>query len=722
MAGIKRKDAPSGQSSGGKPSKKHKIEASRSRISEGLVKIQETETDSDPIVESDTTEHSGDDDGVSWPSDGGEDVPEFSPPEEKSHSGKPAQNTEGGGEKKPRFNNNGKLPLIQNSPGDHYAKTTSANSSKESHAKQKIAAQERKAAKPNADSIARSKKIWERLRRKSHVPLAERKELVAELFEIISGRVKEFVLKHDSVRVIQTALKYANIDQRKMIARELKGEYKGLAESRYAKFLIGKLLVHGDEEIRDMVVAEFYGHVRQMIKHPEAAWILDDVYRGIATPMQRASLLSEWYGAEFAIFKNGAREVSSSADLRCILQKHPEKRTPIMRFLFELINGLIQKKSTGFTMLHDAMLQYYMNLQSENPEITELLELIKGDDEGDFLKNLAFTKSGAHIVCLALVHGNAKDRKQILKVYKTLMQTLAADPYGHQVILTAYDVIDDTKLTSKSIFPELTGNDNSQSGDEPHPLLGTVTHLIARIALLYPFCGSSKALVPKEDLELLGEIHKLRTETSKKDPAVRRKELVTALSPPLLFFIASNAETLVQTSFGCQFITEVLLGAIGDRDPALQAVASLVHSSTDEVKSSLHTPAAGRMLKSLVLGGRFNPEAKTIDLTEPPLGFHNILYVNIKDDILTWATGSNSFVVLGLVEAKGFAEVDALKTVLKKEKKKLLKAAGERGGQNATNSLPGQGSSAKGKSGSKSAEKGKNGNRGTQLLLSKLDQ
>lgn len=551
------------------------------------------------------------------------------------------------------------------------------------------------------------------------MPLAERKELVAELFEIISGRVKEFVLKHDSVRVIQTALKYANIDQRKMIARELKGEYKGLAESRYAKFLIGKLLVHGDEEIRDMVVAEFYGHVRQMIKHPEAAWILDDVYRGIATPMQKASFLSEWYGAEFAIFKNGAREVSSPADLGCILQKHPEKRTPIMRYLFELINGLIQKKSTGFTMLHDAMLQYYMNLQPENPEIAELLELIKGDDEGDFLKNLAFTKSGAHIVCLALVYGNAKDRKQILKVYKTLMQTLAADPYGHQVLLTAYDVIDDTKLTSKSIFPELTGNDNSQSGDEPHPLLGSVTHLNARIALLYPFCGSSKALVPKEDLELLGEIHKLRTETSKKDPAVRRKELVTALSPPLLSFIASNAETLVQTSFGCQFITEVLLGAIGDRDPALQAIASLVHSSTDEVKKSLHTPAAGRMLKSLVLGGRFNPEAKTIDLTEPPLGFHNILYVNIKDDILNWATGSNSFVVLGLVEANGFAEVDALKTVLKKEKKKLLKAAGERGGQDASTTLAGHDSNGKGKSGSKSAKKG---NRGTQLLLSKLDQ
>ena len=34
----------------------------------------EAETDSDPIVESDTTEHSGGDDGVSWPSDEEEEI------------------------------------------------------------------------------------------------------------------------------------------------------------------------------------------------------------------------------------------------------------------------------------------------------------------------------------------------------------------------------------------------------------------------------------------------------------------------------------------------------------------------------------------------------------------------------------------------------------------------------------------------------------------------
>lgn len=119
------------------------------------------------------------------------------------------------------------------------------SSSRESHAKQRALAKERKAAKPNADSIARSKKIWERLRRKSHVPPEERKELVEELFGIITGRVKEFVFKHDSVRVVQCALKYANMDQRKMITDELKGEFKSLTESKYAKFLVAKLIVEG---------------------------------------------------------------------------------------------------------------------------------------------------------------------------------------------------------------------------------------------------------------------------------------------------------------------------------------------------------------------------------------------------------------------------------------------------------------------------------------------
>ena len=536
--------------------------------------------------------------------------------------------------------------------------------------------------------------------------------LVAELFEIITGRVKEFVFKHDSVRVIQTALKYANVDQRNMIAKELKGEYRGLAESKYAKFLVGKLLVHGDPEIRDLIVPEFYGHVRRMMKHPEGSWILDDIYRGIATPKQKAILLREWYGAEFAIFKTSGED-SVSSDLKELLDQHPEKRTPITRSLHELVNQLVQKKTTGFTMLHDAMLQYFLNLQPTGEEAVEFIELLKGDEEGDLLKNLAFTKSGAHLVCLALAYGNAKDRKHILKTYKNTIQILAFDNHGHQVLLAAFDVIDDTVLTSKSIFPELLGKDSAPE-QQHETIMSYLVHLYARIPLLYLFSGKVKSIVTPEDLEMLDEVHRIRATTSKKEPETRRKELLKALSPTLLSFIAANAESLIQTSFGCLFMTEVLLGAEGEKQKALRAIAALANGG-EEVQASLESPAAGRMLKTLVVGGRYNPATKAIDTVEPPLGFHEVLYAKIQDTVLEWATGGNSFVVVGLLEAAGFPARDALRKTLAEHRKELGKAANEM--------TPAQRASAEVKSRELNGAKARQvGNKGTQLLLQKLDR
>lgn len=711
MTTFKRK-APNSKPHEGNDFKKSKKDTPKSQSQKD--RNLETETDSDPIVESDTTDHSGDDDGVSWPSDE-EGVPleELSMEEEggvKLLKKSPTKSTDA----------KGPLPSNDDTKNANICKTpitvrtqflipSIARSSKEAHAKQKAITQERRAAKPNADSIARSMKIWERLRRKSHVPLAERKELVSELFDIVTGRVKDFVFKHDSVRVIQTALKYANIDQRKMIAKELKGEYRGLAESRYAKFLVGKIIVHGDTEIRDLVVPEFYGHVRRMIKHPEASWILDDIYRGSATSIQKAHLLREWYGPEFAIFKNDG-QASNSADLKELLKKYPEKRTPIMHSLHELINGLVQKKSTGFTMLHDAMLQYFLNVQPGGEENREFIELLKSDEEGDLLKNLAFTKSGARIVCLALAYGTAKDRKLILKMYKKTFQTMASDPCGHQVLLAIYDVVDDTVLTSKSVFPELISKDPS-SENQNQALLESAVDLNARIALLYPFSGISKAILPKEDLALLDEIHRIRTTTSKKDPEVRRQELAASLSPSLLSCIATNAEALAATSFGCQFITEVLLGAIaGDRSASLTAIAALAAHDNSPVDWT--SPAAGRMLKALVLGGRFNPSTQSIDRVAPPLGFHDVLYTAISEDrVLDWATGENSFVVVGLLEAEGFTHARKLRATLKKRRNQLLAAA------NCPAAVRKDGVPLKGKKVASAAR----GNKGTQILLQKLD-
>ncbi len=536
-------------------------------------------------------------------------------------------------------------------------------SSREAHAAQRTLAQQRKLSKPLGEQIARSKKIWERLRIKSAVTPEERKELVAELFSIITGQIKDFVLKHDSVRVVQCALKYADKDQKWLIVQELRGSYSELAESKYGKFFVAKLVMTSDEA-RDIIVQEFEGKVKRSIRHPEAGWILDDIYRGAATPAQRSRLLREWYGPEFVVFDQ--KQQQSEGDLNGILTSNPEKRAPIMSHLKEMINLLVQKKNTGFTMLHDAMLQYFLNCKVGSPEHTEFLEMLKDDEEGDCVRNLAFTKSGSRLVCLALAYGSAKDRRNLLKFFKTHISLMAADVHACHVILTAYEVIDDTVMSSKAIFPELLGKEMTEEERQAN-LLSMAQHVTPRMALLYPLSPKTqKWLVTKDEIDILDEIREIRKETSKKDPEKRRVELVEAMSLPLLEQVIAQFDALAQSSFGCQFIGEVLLGASGDKSKALETVLAFVDSGSEVVEGA----AFGRLLKSLVQGGRFDPITKEIIPADAPLKFHDKLYEHLSargDDVLIrWATGANSFVILGMLESGDFSYRERLTKIIKK--------------------------------------------------------
>jgi pumilio family protein 6 len=475
-------------------------------------------------------------------------------------------------------------------------------------------------------------------------------------------------------------VKYSTPAQRKQVTQELRGSYRELAESKYAKFLIAKMVV-GDDESRDAVVEEFYGHVKRLIRHPEASWIVDDIYRTLATKQQKAVLLREWYGPEFVVFaKSNDKDEQVSADLSEILKEHPEKRSPIMQHLKEMTNHLVQKKTTGFTILHDALLQYFLNCKPGSPEVTEFLDMLRDDEEGDCFKNLAFTKSGSRLVCLALAYGNSKDRRTILKFFKTHIKLLASDTYGHTVLLTAFDVIDDTVMTGKAIFPELLGKDLDEDARE-QDLLAQTEHLTSRIPLLYLMSSEApKWLISDDAAVRIKEVREIRSETSKKDPEVRRLELLKQISQPLLDLIASRARFLARSTFGCQFMAETLFGAVGDKEPALAALASLAtEDGESEEDQILSTPAVGRMLKSLVQGGRFDKATNTLKPVDPPLKFHDLLYAQIKAQdageaaLVDWANGSNSFVVVAMLEAEDFGHKDELLELLRRNAASLNK-------------------------------------------------
>jgi pumilio family protein 6 len=442
--------------------------------------------------------------------------------------------------------------------------------------------------------------------------------LVVELFDIITGRVKELVLKHDAVRVIQCAIKYASLDQRKMIARELKGEFVNLSKGRYSKHLIDKLLVHGDCEVQELIVPEFYGNVRRLLRHPEGAWVIDDIYRAAADRNQKAILLREWYGPEFFIFKT-EKNTNLSSKLSDLLAENPEKRTPIMRYLLEFINHLVQTNRTAFTMLHDAMLEYFDNVKPGSEEASNFIEVVKGDDEGNLLKSLAFDKSGARVICFALAYGTAKDRKTILKAFKDedgkVIPELAADKGGYLVLITALEVLDDTVLTTKTLLIDLIGKETASQSDR---ICQMALHPVARLVFLNLLAGSEPSIeakapripLPKDDQVFLDKIMQIRSTTSKKAPSLRKQELLNFISTALLATVETMTQDLLadKQGWGCRFITEVLLNTRGDKAGALEAVAVAAEGDpAAEGHASSSTPA-GKMYKTLVLGGTFDKD------------------------------------------------------------------------------------------------------------------
>ncbi|KAF3081627.1 pumilio domain member 6 [Orbilia oligospora] len=515
---------------------------------------------------------------------------------------------------------------------------TNSNKSRESHAAQKKLANERKFAKPNADVIHRSKKIWERLRRKSHVPLDERKQLTDELFTIVTGRVKELVFKHDASRVIQTAVKYGSSERRQDIAKELKGEYVQLAESAYGKYLVVKLMHYGNTKTREMIIGEFYGHVRRMVKHKEACYVVDDAFREYATPKQKASLIREFYGVEYAIFKDD----SKNASLKSLLEENPEKRPLIMKSLFELINQMVEKNMSVLQILHKAMLEYILNVRPETSEAADLIELIK-----EHLGNIAFSKDGAQVIMRCFAWGSAKDRKVMLKNLKPSIQELYADEHGHMVLLAIFDVVDDTVLVSKTVFPEIQTKLDEGSA---------ATHAIARIPLLYPLLGRETKLMHPQKIELLAEIDTIRAQTSKKDPKIRQQELRKALSPALLKSVATNAADLATIPLGCQFASEVIIFAEGDKAAAVEAIAALA-----EGEDALENKDLGRMLKNLVQEGFFNNKTQKIQLSDPPVEFYKYLMPKIEPNLAAWATGGNSYLIATLLESERVPESERMK-------------------------------------------------------------
>ncbi|KAI6004365.1 armadillo-type protein [Pisolithus orientalis] len=527
------------------------------------------------------------------------------------------------------------------------------NAARESHKVQRALHEQRKAAKPHSQLLVEAKRVWS-LARQKNIPPAERQQHVRDLMKIVEGKVKDIVLKHDASRIIQTIVKYGGRKERDQIASELKGHFKQLAEGKYSKFLVSKLIRHCTAH-RESILSEFQGYILRLLLHREASRVLADAFELYANAYERSILLRDFYGKEITLFSTNrgteADKEKAKRGLQGVLEGiegDRKKRTlsAVKENLTTIFNNP-DKGTVTHAIVHRALWEYLATIHDvEDESEREKLRREIFESCQDVLAETVHTKDGSRAVREFLAFGTAKDRKHIIKVIKPHIARMCVDDEAQLVIFTALDVIDDTKLTAKSLVSDITSSAET-----------FVTTPQGRRSLFYLLVPRTRRHFTPAQIAIIAETDSIREKTSKKDSAVRSAEIRQAASPSLLKFVEEKGAEVARDTGGSLAILEIMLHAEGDKSAAISAlIQPLASTYPSDDPSRLHPidlPHTSRMYKSLLQGGHFSRSTKVVERTtlfSPAELASAFLSTVDKETTLAMAQGNGAFVVAELLQ------------------------------------------------------------------------
>ncbi|KAI6026552.1 armadillo-type protein [Pisolithus microcarpus] len=496
-----------------------------------------------------------------------------------------------------------------------------SNATRESHKVQRALYEQRKAAKPHSQLLVDAKRVWS-LARQKNIPPAERQQHVRNLMGIVEGKVKDIVLKHDASRIIQTIVKYGGRKERDQIASELKGHFKQLSQGKYSKFLVSKLIRHCSSH-RESILSEFHGCVLRLLLHREASGVLADAFELYANAYERSILLRDFYGKEVTLFSTNHRTEAdrekAKRGLRGVLEDtEGDRKKRILSAVKENLTTIFNNPDKGtvtLAIVHRALWEYLAAIYD-----------VEDEHEREKLRREIFERYS---------ESEAKDRKHVIKIVKPHVARMCVDDEAQLVIFTALDVIDDTKLTAKSLVSDITSNAET-----------FVTTPQGRRSLFYLLVPRTRRHFTPAQIGVIAETDSIREKTSKKDSDVRSAEIRQAASPSLLKFVEEKGAEVARDTGGSLAVLEIMLYAEGDKSAAISALVQPLASTYPSDDSSrphpIDLPHTSRMYKSLLQGGHFSHSTKTVERTEffSPAEFASALL----------STGDGTFVIAELLQ------------------------------------------------------------------------
>lgn len=405
----------------------------------------------------------------------------------------------------------------------------------------------------------RAKQIGEKLRRSDCSP-EERSKSIAEMHEMLKSHYSKVVFAHDMSRIVQWLIRYSSSEIRLAVLNELKPCLVNVLQSKYAKNCMRSMLKYGSQEVKSAVISACYGNVIKLFSHTVSAPLMEAMYSTWAGDVEKLYFKQEFYGDMYKRAKD--KDVKSVTDVyRTSMEMKPATLSAIKGNLIRILN----KKLIGSALLHTILFEFLT--ECSNEDRSEIIVMLR-----DLIVELSKTKYGAKAAMICIWHGTNKDRKIIMKALKDNVKDVCISEHGHMVLLSLFDVIDDTVLLKKIILSEVQDNltDIALNDHGKHVIL----YLVAR--------RNSHYFPPS----IVKQLEQGDNNVSSKKPAdIREKELLEAVRDPFLESVAANANIWFSNSSISMVSLAILkIGAGEVLKQAFESVAVFLTDPKSKIK------------------------------------------------------------------------------------------------------------------------------------------
>mmetsp|Transcript_22161 Transcript_22161/g.25227 ORF Transcript_22161/g.25227 Transcript_22161/m.25227 type:complete len:635 (-) Transcript_22161:86-1990(-) len=465
------------------------------------------------------------------------------------------------------------------------SKTTTTNTKElSSSAQRRILKHERQSHRRHADIVLEAKNIWNKLRLKTNTK-EQVKELEEDLLKLLlmsssdkaeGTLVGEIALQHDASRVVQAAIQFATTpEQRLQLTQALSSQMVEISKNPYAHFCVLKVIQYGhthDATVRALLQT-FKGNLCKLSVHAVGARVIEMLFSTLSSKQTRA-LRQEYYGPHFSLFNDNAEEIGNT--LAENLKRQPQHEAVSREFLYRnILSKGMEKNLYGFGYFQQ-LLWEYVEVLPDDEFVSSLLSQLS-----EQALHLISTRAGTKVVMRCIARGTAKDRRKIMKALKGYARSSLMHRDAYLAILQLILVTDDTVTLHRLCLAELLSDgddkdddDEKEEEEKTHPLMEFAIDENASKLFLMLLISDDEEERRKylDPLEL--EVLETTSSTSKKDPELRRKELVTYLTPALRSLCTNHASELSNSIPG----TKVLLQAykcFDDDDDIVKAYLDL---------------------------------------------------------------------------------------------------------------------------------------------------